>query len=83
MPNDFWLLLIANLPITAVVLLALHRGWIVMGRTYDRERAEWKASFEREYAEKKEAQDRLAEATAAMAASAEVMERAVTLAERR
>ena len=83
MPNDFWLIFLLNLPVTVAVLVALGRGWIVMGRTFDRELGEWKSSFLRENAEKKEAQRLLVEMTTAMKAQADVMERAVDLAERR
>ena len=29
--GDFWILLAANLPIVAVIFIALQRGWVVMG----------------------------------------------------
>lgn len=35
--KDIWLLLISNLPIVAAVFVALHRKWIFMGVTVDRE----------------------------------------------
>ena len=35
--NDFWLLLVANLPIVTVLFIALQKKIIVMGVTFDRE----------------------------------------------
>ena len=37
LPNNFWLLFIANLPIVAVLFVALQKRWIIMGVTFTRE----------------------------------------------
>jgi hypothetical protein len=80
---DFLALLALNLPLVLGFFVALQRGYLVIGRTHEQERTEWKASFEREYAEKKEAQALLVAATETLKTAADVMERAVSLAERR
>lgn len=37
MPDNFWLLLIANLPLLAALFWALQKKWIIMGVTFTRE----------------------------------------------
>lgn len=37
MPDNFWLLFLANLPIVAVVIWALHKRFLVMGVTHTKE----------------------------------------------
>lgn len=37
MSNEFWVLLIANLPLVAALFYALNKKWIVMGVTFTRE----------------------------------------------
>lgn len=37
MEEQIWLLLAANFPLVAAFFIALQRGWIYIGRTYDNE----------------------------------------------
>ena len=37
MPDDFWVVFIANLPLLAALFWALQKKWIIMGVTFTRE----------------------------------------------
>lgn len=80
--TDFWILLLAQLPIVASLLIALQRGWIYMGRTVDRELADWRERWEREAKERKEAEVRLDSFRETIKANLDVLERSVELTER-
>lgn len=86
MDPNFWLALVAQLPIVAAIVTGLNRGWLIVGASYRTERADWK---ERELfltnlyldavKERKEAEDRTASAVQTTKDATEVMERAVDL----
>jgi hypothetical protein len=52
MPDNFWLLFLANLPVVSALLWALHRKWIVMGVTFQREMDDKDKTHQREIDDK-------------------------------
>lgn len=46
MPEDFWVVFIANLPLLAALFWALQKKWIIMGVTFEREITDLKAQID-------------------------------------
>jgi hypothetical protein len=78
----FWALVLTQLPALVGFFLALQRGYLVVGSTFDRERAFWEERYTLEATERKAAEARLDAFRDTMKENLEVLERSVELNER-
>lgn len=88
MGEDFWPLILTQVPAVVGFFTALQRGWLYIGSTFDRERSDWQdrlAASERREAiandERQEAQVRLDSFRETMRDNVAILERSVALTE--
>ncbi len=86
MDPNFWLALVAQLPIVAAIVIGLNRGWLIVGSSYRIERSDWKANndflvglLNAAVTERKESEARVALAVETTRVATELMKRAIDL----